>query len=321
MEGRFVSILCDELEAFVAMKELVCKDHRAYRHDLLSLDAHLASEGLARKELDPKAVRCWMDTLDIAPSTKQGVLTRVRLLSRYLKALGISAGVPEIPRPAKVFQPYVFTVGEMDAIFKVADELSAALPGSAAAIELPMILRILYGCGMRLGEALSLRWEDVDLDCGVIIVREAKNETQRLVPVDNSLTEVLALYRAVCGRGEKDGGYLFCGRSGGSRPASTVRHMFESVLNACDIVGAKPEKSRSRGPCLHSLRHTFCLNSLVKTEAEGWPFLESVPFLSTYLGHRSLSGTDKYLNARYELYQGAHTKIAAFTADVFPGGD
>jgi hypothetical protein len=46
--------------------------------------------------------------------------------------------------------------------------------------------------------------------------------------------------------------------------------------------------------------------------------METVPFLSTYLGHEGLMHTDKYLKARYELYTKSHTVIADYTRDVFP---
>jgi len=60
------------------------------------------------------------------------------------------------------------------------------------------------------------------------------------------------------------------------------------------------------------------LHSLLKAESEGRGFMETVPFLSTYLGHDGLMHTDKYLKARHELYTEAHAAIADYTGDVFP---
>lgn len=44
-------------------------------------------------------------------------------------------------------------------------------------------LRLLFGCGMRIGEVLSLQMKDIDLENGIITVRNAKNEKDRLVPL------------------------------------------------------------------------------------------------------------------------------------------
>ena len=46
--------------------------------------------------------------------------------------------------------------------------------------------------------------------------------------------------------------------------------------------------------------------------------METVPFLSTYLGHEGLMRTDTYLKARHELYTKSHAVIADYTRDVFP---
>jgi hypothetical protein len=59
------------------------------------------------------------------------------------------------------------------------------------------------------------------------------------------------------------------------------------------------------------------MHSLIKAEAEGRGFMDAVPFLSTYLGHSGLMETDKYLQARHELYTQAHAVIADYTRSVF----
>jgi hypothetical protein len=61
------------------------------------------------------------------------------------------------------------------------------------------------------------------------------------------------------------------------------------------------------------------MDSFLKAEAEGRGFMETVPFLSTYLGHAGLMHTDVYLRARYELYTQAHAAIADYIGGVFPG--
>jgi integrase len=66
--------------------------------------------------------------------------------------------------------------------------LAAVRPNSIISAEFPVLLRILYGCGMRLGEVISLTWNDIDLDKGIITVKAAKNQKQRLVPMSDELT-------------------------------------------------------------------------------------------------------------------------------------
>jgi integrase len=320
MEVIFKSPLRDELAAFVALKESVTKDRWAYRHDLSSLDTYLVREGLSEKRLDRKMVEGWAkeSLTHLAPSTVNITIGRIRLFARHLQSLGIPAEIPEMPRSTSLYVPHIFNDDEIKAILASADDLSLIMPKSPAAVELPVLLRMLYGCGLRLGEAVALRWDDIDLAEGVITIRKAKNDTQRLVPMASELARILKLYKDAPAMAFGENDSLFRGKGGGPRPQDTFRSLFDELLQMLGIKPPKPKKAHSRGPCLHCLRHVFTLKSLLKSEAEGRPFIESVPFLSTYLGHRNLLGTDKYLNACHELYEDAHGTISEYTSDVFP---
>ena len=95
---------------------------------------------------------------------------------------------------------------------------------------------------------------------------------------------------------------------------------FSQILKISNIVFIR-EKPNDRGPCLHSLRHTFVINSLKKSEKAGRVFEDTVPFLSTYLGHVGIRETDKYLRFCYELYDDAVEKVENYTASFFPEVD
>ncbi|MDR1185754.1 MAG: tyrosine-type recombinase/integrase [Coriobacteriales bacterium] len=319
METFFTSPLKDEFTAFVALKESVIKDRWAYRHDLLSLDSLLVREGLDEKRLDRKMVELWTKSLThLAPATVRITIGRIRLFARYLQSLGIFADIPELPKGTSLYVPHIFNDDEITAIFAAVDDLSLSMPKSPAAVELPVFLRMLYGCGLRAGEASALRWSDIDLDEGVICVRKAKNNTQRLVPMAEELTRILRLYRDAPDMAMSKDDFLFRSKDGEHRPPDTFNNVFGELLKTLRIKPPRPQRAHSRGPCLHCMRHVFVLKSLLKSEAEGRPFIESVPSLSTYLGHRNPMGTDKYLNACHELYADAHEAVSAYTFDVFP---
>jgi integrase len=209
----------------------------------------------------------------------------------------------------------------MERIFGAADDLVLTNPSSRIAAEFPVLLRILYGCGLRLGEATSLTWDDIDLREGVIAVRQAKNQKQRIVPMEGELTRILTLYKNAPCYTMREHDFLFKKKDGTKRTDSVYWRLFNSILCELGIKGTHNSNPHSRGPCLHSLRHVFVLHSFLKAEAEGRTFMETVPFLSTYLGHSGLTETEKYLKARHELYRESHKTIAAYTENVFPETD
>lgn len=318
MNVVFSSILKDEIASFIEFVKLSVVDYKAYQRTLYDFDSFLHSEELAEKKLDARQIERWLDGFDIHPLTKKSKLTHVRKFAGYLSALGIDTSVPELPRTHSDFVPYVFSSDEMARIFEAADDLMLTNPRSRTAAELPMLLRILYGCGLRYGEATSLTWNDIDLSSGVITIKNAKNNKQRLIPMDEELTRILKLYRTSPCCEADDSSLLFKTNDGKPRTSGTYRDPFNGILCDLRIINPQTKKNGSRGPCIHSLRHTFTMQSLIKAETEGKSFLETVPFLSTYLGHAGLMETDKYLKVRHELYTESHATIADYISDVLP---
>jgi integrase len=94
-------------------------------------------------------------------------------------------------------------------------------------------------------------------------------------------------------------------------------NLFAELLETVGI-GYPRGKKGGRGPCLHSLRHLFVLRSFTKMESEGRSFMDSVPYLSTYLGHSGIMETDKYLRFSHEIYKDAHVLINNYTHSIFP---
>jgi len=112
-----------------------------------------------------------------------------------LNALEIPAYEPELFRTQSSYVAYTFSDEEFAAIISAADNFAAIKSKeNVTSYVFPMLLRILYGCGLRLGEALALHWHDICFDTEVITIRKAKNHKQRIVPISSSLAEVLRLY-------------------------------------------------------------------------------------------------------------------------------
>jgi len=136
----------------------------------------------------------------------------------------------------------------------------------------------------------------------------------------NELTRILGLYKAAPCFDMKKNDYLFRKEDGTRRDPTSYYKVFSRILYDLGIKGAHTHDF-SRGPCINSLRHVFVMHSLLKAEAEGRSFMDTVPFLSTYLGHERLMDTDKYMRARYDLYKASHAKIEEYTQGIFPEVD
>ncbi len=278
MEVVLRSIFKNDIVSFLDFVQLslpVKKTFDAYRRTLYDFDSFLFIEGLAEKKLEAELIQRWLDGFSVHPRTINGKISHLKRFAGYLFTLGIKVTLPERPRVTTDFAPYVFTEEEMAQIFEIADDLVMTNPKSKVAAEFPMLVRLLYGCGLRLGEAVTLTWDNVNLDTGVITVKFAKNNKQRLVPMTDELTRILKLYRnAPCFEMQKND-FLFKTGDGKQRNISAYWQTFDKILCELGIKNVQTVKYGVRGPCIHSLRHTFTLRSFLKAESEGREFMEA----------------------------------------------
>ena len=108
--------------------------------------------------------------------------------------------------------------------------------------------------------------------------------------------------------------YFFTALNGGRCQTCTVYEHFRTVLYKAGI----SHKGRGTGPRLHDLRHTFCVNALLKMSEAGMDLYYSMPVLSTYVGHQSIEATNKYVRLTSEMYPNLLDKVNSIYKYVFP---
>ena len=319
---HFHSVLKDEITTYLAVRKTVLSES-AYKHDvgcLSSFDAFLVHIGLPEKAITEPIVIKWQGTLTGKSITKAGKIIMVRTFFKYLRSLGVSVYMPVVPKIADDYIPYVFSNEELERIFTAADNslFTKGQQNPFIKTEIPMIFRILYGCGLRIGETLALQMQDVDLQNGILTLTHVKNKRHRLVPMSPSLAEIVRRYCMAMGIIGTPDAYLFP-RAHPTRPLSirSVRNRFDVITKNLRI--ALPHRKRhERGPCLHCLRHVFVLKSFSKAQANGRAIDDSIPFLSIYLGHDSLQETEKYLKFSSEMFPNALELFDNYAGKVFP---
>ena len=206
----------------------------------------------------------------------------------------------------------------MAAIFRECDKLTLTRHYmNSVRCTMPCLVRMLYGTGIRIGEAMKLTHRDVDFTQGVLILRECKNGQDRLVPMSLSLREICkdwVAYKERLGLSVDAGSPFFTSANGLRFSESSIYEIFRIVLQRAGI----GHGGRSKGPRLHDLRHTFCVNALVKLSEEGMDLYCSMPILMTYMGHQSLEATNRYVRLTKEMYPYLLMKMDDTYKYVFP---
>ena len=215
--------------------------------------------------------------------------------------------------------PYIFTRDEISRIFTELDKMlySPCSPNKHKAF--PVLYRILYGCGLRISEALHLTVKDVDIQKSMIHIVTGKNGKERLVPMSESLLRHCSSYLADVHAGHCESHMFFYSRDGKPYSVSNIEKHFRSLLWDADI----PYCGKGLGPRLHDIRHTFVCHRLNQWANSGFDLMTGLPILSKYLGHENVVGTQWYLKMTAEAYPEITEKMNELTGHVFPevGGE
>ncbi|MDN7182867.1 tyrosine-type recombinase/integrase [Caballeronia sp. SEWSISQ10-4 2] len=305
------------MEQFVQEKQACGYRYGEPARLLARFDRFLCNEALSQCELPRSISRKWLAK---QPHESEGTqyhrICAVRQFALYLCRLGYPADVPDrslTTRGASSFSPRILTHAEIKRLFDAVDKLTPTARSPMRHLIMPEVFRLLYGCGFRLGEVLHLRVADVDLDRGVLTVREAKFGKDRLVPPALPLVQRLRTYAEVMGDRSPDA-YFFPSPSDGPWSLSAVYWVFRGLLLRCGIAHA----GRGKGPRVHDLRHAFAAHALLRWCREGADLDAKLPVLATYMGHRSLAGTQRYLHLIVELFPEITVRTNAAFGDVIP---
>jgi integrase/recombinase XerC len=252
---------------------------KAYSGDLLNFAAYVGSRQW--REIDHIAIRGFLSCLYQKGLTKTSVarsLAAVRSLYKWLAQEGVvernPAALVSMPKLARKL-PRVPTMEEMNSVLDGAMPEVAAFPDRDR-----LMLELLYGCGIRNSELVSIDLEHVSLGAEAILVR-GKGKKERFVPfgdaVKTALTAYLPARQLVLSQNRKTTAALLVNQRGGRLTTRSVGRIIKKIAVA---KGLSPDVHP------HTLRHAFGTHML----EEG----ADLRAIQELLGHERLSTTQRY---------------------------
>src|SRR5690348_11630626 len=156
------------------------------------------------------------------------------------------------------------------------------------------VLALLYGCGLRISEALGLKRKDVGGGRDALIVTGKGNKT-RMVPLLPQVAKLISDYATLCPYDLPADGPLFVGQKGGPLSPRVIQLVMERLRGALGL-------AETATP--HALRHSFATHLLARGG--------DLRAIQELLGHASLSTTQIYTGVDAErlldAYRGAHPR-------------
>ncbi len=227
--------------------------------------------------VDLKAFITWINDLGMLPVTQARVISGLKSFFGFLQLEKIISKDPtaalEAPRLARKL-PDTLNINEIEALIAVID---ASKPEG---IRGKALIEVLYGCGLRVTELISLRISDISWQNEFIKVT-GKGNKERLVPIGSSALHFVKIYleqirvHIPIKKGFED--YLFLNRSGAGLSRITVFKMIKELALKAGI---------KKGVSPHTFRHSFATHLI-----EGGADLRAVQEM---LGHSSITTTEIY---------------------------
>lgn len=253
------------------LAKLEVRDFRAYLSQRVA--RHIDKSSLARELSTLKNFFKWLARYDILRNPALSVI--------------------RTPRRAKVLPKAL----EVNDTFNVIDEAQNLASNSWQGLRDTAIFTLLYGCGLRISEALSLNVGDIDNNDFLRI--KGKGNKERIVPLLPVVVENINKYLAECPYQPKQGEPLFLGARGDRLVPRIIQRQMQKIRAYLGL----PDNLTP-----HALRHSFATHLL----AEGTD-LRSIQEL---LGHASLTTTQRYTDVQIETLKKEYDKAGLLSSSA-----
>jgi integrase/recombinase XerD len=285
-------------EEYLAMRRALGFKLTTFGQRLMSFVNYL--EAKSSNVLTTELALAW--AADASHSTDEVTWSRrlmvVRVFARHLAALEPTTEIPPediLPHHYRRVTPYLYTSAEVCALMDAANRLRPPL----RALTYRTLIGLLAVTGLRTSEACGLDRTDVDLDEGVLTIRNTKYQKHRRVPIHGSTVTALRNYAAARDwtfRQLSTAAFLVSTRST-RLDHHNLKLAFHDLLELANI----RTPAGQRRPRLHDFRHSFAVATLLDWYRDGKDVQAKLPLLSTYLGHADPKSTYWYLSGSPEV--------------------
>ncbi len=304
---EFKSIFKKELMDFI-----IYKRSNGYKYSdpisnkLFQLDEFFLS--LNNKVITQETVDKWLSNCNSNNKevTKGHYFTAISQFCKFLRMNGYENIIQPEANKLKFhseFIPYIFTDNEIKRIFSVIKQ-ELNINNDLDTNSFYILICLYYCCGLRLSEALNIELKDYNISDKTITIVESKNNVTRLIPLNDSLNNILLNYLNIR---KSDNKYLLITNSNVQYYKGKLYEKFHKLLKKAKIP-VRYDGNRQR---IHDLRHTFAVNALKQMQIKGFDLYTSLPILSVYLGHKNIVETEYYLR----LIQSEAENISKHTSD------
>ena len=314
------SLLAEDIKLYLDFKRAIGRKFDTEESALRLLDRFLSDYPVfERANLTPPLVEEFLASRSrTRPRSFNHLLGVLRCFFAWIVMQGRLTHSPVRTRPRPTGShliPFLFGPEQMQRVL----EIAAQLPDNSWAIHrkdvYPLIFRMMYGLGLRVGEISRLCYKDVDRERQILVIRDTKFGKSRLVPFGSKMGEHIEVYLLKCvdwyGQWRPDDP-LFSFRQRRPLRPETISQVFHHILSKVELT-VPPGTAI---PCLHCLRHSFAVQTLLRWYRSGIDPGQRLFHLSIFMGHSDPASTSWYLTITDDLFAEASRKFERLSSSI-----
>jgi len=290
--SKFISFLAPLIEAYIFYQKSSNRWSESSYVKIVSFDRYCKKQYPKADDLTQEMVNSWCSKRDT--ETNKSCYSRIYPVINFIRYLRNRSKTevcdPIIPRSElSTYIPHTFTEVELKNFFTACDEITTkpkprSKEQTSRRITVPVFFRLLYSSGIRTCEARKLRTEEVDLDQGILNIRNSKGHNQHYVVLHDSMLVLLKQYNSVISKQYPNRSYFF---PAGKNSFHTGRWIFRNFRELWD-------KYNTSYAIAYDLRHNYAIENINSWLNCGLDFNANLLYLSKSMGHSSVESTKYY---------------------------
>ena len=299
----FESFLAPKLEEYIVYRRNIGYETKSLRSTLFTFDQYVKEKGNSRESIQPAFFLELRAHFGHKPRTGNTLLSVIRSFFKYLVRKNDYEnnpveGIPALPQQA--FIPFVFSPEQTDQLLSaVVQRMRKNERYFLKDMSIYMAIVLIARCGMRLREPLRLKPHHYRRKEGTLYIEKTKFRKDRLIPLPQAalkeLENFLALKKVLIGNNKTP--YLLVGEKDNPVTTEEIYRLFHPSVKDIGIVSPREVIGDVTfgPPRIHSLRHSFAINTLKRIRERGQSVQHALPVLAAYMGHCKYQYTGAYL--------------------------
>jgi integrase/recombinase XerD len=251
--------------------------------------------------------------LDGQPSVTFSWRRKYRLLMYFFEFWSLREVMPALlmptPRPAprQIFVPHVYSREHIRSLLEATSTSQKRHSCLISPQTFRALILLLYGTGVTVGEALGLRFADMDLKRGMLIIRNNRSDRSRQIPICRDLLDAIRRYVAWRSTLQIHCDRMFLKNDGYALVTTSLIINFRKLREIACVTRYDGSKNQ---PTMQDLRPTFAVHRITSWIRNGADLNRMLPALAVYMGHSGLGSTQKYLLMTPERFRRELNKLS-----------